>query len=230
MRIKKGFTLAEILIVLTVIGVLATMTVPTMTKSMDEAQYKTAYKKAYSVVSNVFGVMKAEGLAPTSQGLQTLTDVYASLSSSLEKDGYSTEGVTSTKRVTTYNANEIAPTATAKWTNWIVSSDNIAYSVYSGTEGTTCQTKQNLNSGGASYNGTKLFSASCAVVAIDANGLNKTPNAFEAQMQSDLSNIKKLNGLTGDRFYIYIGKDGVAMGDPKSTFSGRILRDIKNIN
>ena len=47
MRIKKGFTLAEILIVLMVIGIIATMTIPGLMKGVQEAQYKTAYKKAY---------------------------------------------------------------------------------------------------------------------------------------------------------------------------------------
>ena len=45
MRIKKGFTLAEILIVLMVIGVIATMTIPSLMKGVAEAQYKAAYKK-----------------------------------------------------------------------------------------------------------------------------------------------------------------------------------------
>ena len=42
-----GFTLAEILIVLMVIGIIATMTIPGLMKGVQEAQYKTAYKKAY---------------------------------------------------------------------------------------------------------------------------------------------------------------------------------------
>ena len=44
MRIKKGFTLAEILIVLMVIGAIATITVPSIIKGVKEAQIKTAYK------------------------------------------------------------------------------------------------------------------------------------------------------------------------------------------
>ncbi|MBR5555917.1 type II secretion system protein [bacterium] len=46
-----GFTLAEVLITLGIIGVVAAMTMPTLINSTNGAQYKTAYKKALSVMS-----------------------------------------------------------------------------------------------------------------------------------------------------------------------------------
>ncbi len=48
---KEGFTLAEVLITLGIIGVVAAMTMPTLMNSTNGAQYKTAYKKALSVLS-----------------------------------------------------------------------------------------------------------------------------------------------------------------------------------
>lgn len=48
---KKGFTLAEVLITLGIIGVVAAMTMPTLMNSTNGAQYRTAYKKALSVLS-----------------------------------------------------------------------------------------------------------------------------------------------------------------------------------
>lgn len=48
---KKAFTLAEVLITLGIIGVVAAMTMPTLMNSTNGAQYKTAYKKALSVLS-----------------------------------------------------------------------------------------------------------------------------------------------------------------------------------
>ena len=47
----SGFTLAEVLITLGIIGVVAAMTMPTLINSTNGAQYKTAYKKALSVMS-----------------------------------------------------------------------------------------------------------------------------------------------------------------------------------
>ena len=48
---KNAFTLAEVLITLGIIGVVAAMTMPTLMNSTNGAQYKTAYKKALSVLS-----------------------------------------------------------------------------------------------------------------------------------------------------------------------------------
>ena len=46
-----GFTLAEVLITLGIIGVVAAMTMPTLINSTQGAQYKTAFKKSLTVLS-----------------------------------------------------------------------------------------------------------------------------------------------------------------------------------
>ena len=55
MRVEKNFsnafTLAEVLITLGIIGVVAAMTMPTLINQTNGAQYKAAYKKALSVIS-----------------------------------------------------------------------------------------------------------------------------------------------------------------------------------
>lgn len=48
---RFGFTLAEVLITLGIIGVVAAMTMPTLMNSTQGAQYKVAYKKALSAIS-----------------------------------------------------------------------------------------------------------------------------------------------------------------------------------
>lgn len=47
----SGFTLAEVLITLVVIGVIAALTISTLMKNTQDAEFKTAYKKAFSVIS-----------------------------------------------------------------------------------------------------------------------------------------------------------------------------------
>ena len=47
----SGFTLAEVLITLGIIGVVAAMTMPTLINSTQGAQYKTGFKKALTVLS-----------------------------------------------------------------------------------------------------------------------------------------------------------------------------------
>ncbi len=49
-----GFTLAEVLITLGIIGIVAAMTIPGLIKNYQERQFKTAYKKVYSEISQAF--------------------------------------------------------------------------------------------------------------------------------------------------------------------------------
>lgn len=51
---NRAFTLAEVLITLGIIGVVAALTIPSLINSYKDKQFKTAYKKAYSDMQNVF--------------------------------------------------------------------------------------------------------------------------------------------------------------------------------
>jgi prepilin-type N-terminal cleavage/methylation domain-containing protein len=48
---KKGFTLAEVLITLGIIGVVAAMTIPTLMNQTGQAEFKTGFKKVISTLS-----------------------------------------------------------------------------------------------------------------------------------------------------------------------------------
>lgn len=50
---KNGFTLAEVLITLTIIGVIATMTLPALMTNTQEQQAKTALKKGISTLTDI---------------------------------------------------------------------------------------------------------------------------------------------------------------------------------
>lgn len=54
LNINHAFTLAEVLITLGIIGVVAAITLPSVMNNIQDAQYKTAYKKAYSTASQAF--------------------------------------------------------------------------------------------------------------------------------------------------------------------------------
>lgn len=58
--LRNAFTLSEILLVLSVIGVVASLTIPTLTKSSQDQAQKTAFKKAYSVASQAWMQVVAE--------------------------------------------------------------------------------------------------------------------------------------------------------------------------
>ena len=51
---KYGFTLAETLITLVVIGVVSVMVIPTIINKMNDIHFKMAYKKAYSDINQAF--------------------------------------------------------------------------------------------------------------------------------------------------------------------------------
>ena len=51
MNKKSGFTLAEVLVTLMIIGVIAAMTIPSLMQSTAQQEYKTALKKAVSMLN-----------------------------------------------------------------------------------------------------------------------------------------------------------------------------------
>ena len=50
-KFKNGFTLAEVLITLVIIGVIAALTIPTAINNTKEQELKSQFKKAYSTIS-----------------------------------------------------------------------------------------------------------------------------------------------------------------------------------
>lgn len=65
--VQKGMTMAEMLLVILIISVVAIMTISPLIKSYQENQYKIAYKKAYSDMSQAFiQAMQEQTLTPRS--------------------------------------------------------------------------------------------------------------------------------------------------------------------
>lgn len=63
--LKKAFTLAEVLITLGIIGIVATITIPTVIQKQQEARTVAALKKAYSTLTNAFNLAVQENGDPT---------------------------------------------------------------------------------------------------------------------------------------------------------------------
>lgn len=61
MKIKKGFTLAEALLTMTVIGVVAILTIPSVIHNYKEAQYKLGMKKAIKALNESIALNVAMG-------------------------------------------------------------------------------------------------------------------------------------------------------------------------
>ena len=60
MKKNLGFTLAEVLITLGIIGVVAALTIPTLISNHQKKVYVNQLKKAYNTVTNVFSLIKAD--------------------------------------------------------------------------------------------------------------------------------------------------------------------------
>lgn len=74
-RHRSGFTLAEILITLIVIGIVAAYTIPVLIQSVNTAQFNTAFKKAYSDFSAASQRIKTDSGGNLSNYFQDSSDV-----------------------------------------------------------------------------------------------------------------------------------------------------------
>jgi len=87
-KFKKGFTLAEVLITLLIIGVIASIVVPGLISNTNEAEYNVGVKKAYSDLSNATKMVQTNnggvirvGVGNTAQGYKDFRDDYCSVMS-----------------------------------------------------------------------------------------------------------------------------------------------------
>ena len=64
-RFKKGFTLAEVLITLAIIGVVAALTIPSVISNSQQQEFKTGLRKAVSVLNSAITMnMAIDGESP----------------------------------------------------------------------------------------------------------------------------------------------------------------------
>lgn len=69
---KTAFTLAEVLITLAIIGIVAAMTIPIITARTKQYEYRTGGKKAYSVLNNIIqDVALREDMTPEDYNSRT---------------------------------------------------------------------------------------------------------------------------------------------------------------
>lgn len=255
MRLKKGFTLAEILIVLMVIGVIATMTVPSMMKNVQEAQYKTAFKKAYNTVANLTAKLGVEGRMPVAicsdTGCAANKDETAKFFIAM-MENLSVRSVSSVKQsnraaadrnseiAVSYNGNTFGVNsnggsdATAllgyDWSGAKIG-DTSARPWITSDDGISYTLLHGTNCSSKNLVSTKtkisdLLTESCLAILVDINGVEKMPNYIEPE--SDIKTpASDMQPLTGDQYYIFVARDGITTGTKYNQAAARIVADMK---
>lgn len=234
MRLRKAFTLAEILIVLMVIGALATLTIPAMMRGVNESQWKTSYKKAYNAIVNLCAMERIAGNLPSTPDATGIKKMFTSMKSNLAVKDFAAD-LSSAGEVYPMSSflqeSDLGESATGD-KYWLITEDNLAYIVFAGAgtgtgegEGSKiCNPKATINSQTSLAD---AISNTCVYLLVDVNGLGNGPNVVEPQSNSDLSDTEQMATLTGDRFYIFVGRDGATAGNKTHLVSGRIAGDIK---
>ena len=152
---QKAFTLAETLITLSIIGVIAAMTVPTLMTNINNQQHITALKKAYSNLSNAVKMM----------AINMGCDTDWSCVTAQIKDTYQFRDILASQLKTTQIM-----------TNGIDFSDKY-YSVYSPAGSFVTLDGTTMGFHGLMYHDTDE-NTSYELILIDTNGVDKGPNLF----------------------------------------------------
>lgn len=158
---KLGFTLAEVLITLVIIGVIAAMTVPTLMNNTNAQEYRSALKKAISGLNQALTLNYAlEGLSAQdySTGSDLVEEVFKKRMSVIEGD----------TAFTTSNCSGSAVFTTADGMMFCVTGFS---SAQSDTQGSICDSYNTT----ACVAGSTEDAAGGANIWIDVNGVKK-PN------------------------------------------------------
>lgn len=166
---RKAFTLAEVLITLGIIGVVAAMTIPTLMNNVQDNEFHTAAKKAYSILTNATekmvyensGIIWNNSSADYAVLSKNMADAYAQYFSVLKEDFI--ENI-HTKDWVGYKVKTVCVSANSSSQIYsLLLKDGTVIRFYS---------EQNCNPGVPFSTG---IGTSCGHIMVDVNG-NKTPN------------------------------------------------------
>lgn len=168
-KVQVGFTLAEVLITLGIIGVVAAMTIPTLMTNYQKKSTATQLKKTYATISNAVRLSEEEN---------------GELSGwEFEKNGTSTKSIqifdkylapylkVTKKEVNGSNFTYYKPNGQREANLAILRGKSALYTMLSGAE-------LLVNSGDIQYNPPIIGKAQASCMIIDLNGHNTKPNRF----------------------------------------------------
>lgn len=245
---KKGFTLAEVLITLGIIGVVAALTIPTLVSKYQKTQYITQLKKAYSqfnealkLMSNDMGCpndLKCTGLFVNSESLnlsqyeKEIGDSFIKYFKVIKNCELELNAGCLPSSVYDFYDGSGAPGSYDDWENWykFITADGSAWALY--------------GFDGCPDTGPGHMEQWCGYASVDVNGPGKGPNV----LGRDLFNFYITNGK-GAQLYPVGGIDNIeytgwwrnsnAEGDYKSCYednkyandcAGRVMEEGWQMN
>ena len=211
---NRGFTLAEILIVLTIIGVMAVMTIPSLMQNTNSQQKIALFKKGFNAVSNAYATEFVTKSSPNN--VNDYCALLGAIENQLNIKYYyfrAGENETSEKLFTKPNINELTVDNCHQY--YAIAEDGISYRVARYGENHSCLTKLEINSQTVAVTHNTGI-RSCGHIEIDINGPLKGPNKI-----CNLDDYS--NGMNCDKINLYVASDGLATGNPDNMAGAKII-------
>lgn len=209
---KNGFTLAEVLITLGVVGIVAAMTMPAIVGKYKDQILITQSKKTYSTISNAFNLLKAEsGYSDYSEifensSEQILSDLikYIQVTQNCgAKPGCWAKGETKPQKNSGEGYNFYDSFGLAKAI--LLDGSTIGIMSYSTKYvGENCLRKFETGETDVNGNPTYKYSNQCGQIFFDSNG-EKGPNQYGADTFSFIVTPEKFIQYQGDLYDAIIG-------------------------
>ena len=185
-KIKSAFTLAEVLITLVIIGIVAALTIPTAISKYQKQQYVAGLKKAYSVLSQVTNTIIAEEGSPKASvggwasSYQNIFNLYKKHLNNAKEciDGSNCYNIGMVKNLD--GSNE-------------------------GNRDTSTTPKLILNDGTTVLLGGLDLSSDCSAGSVEGSGIYK----YCASIFVDVNGARKPNKWGRDNFQFFITEDGL---------------------
>lgn len=182
---NSGFTLAEVLIAMTVIGIIAAMTIPTLVSNYQKEEYVVGLKKAYSIATQALLQMSDDAgcsgdlrcmnlFGGTNEDIGDKLVDYFSVDKNCGVEMSNNDALRECFRSVIHTDYDSAPNVTANFANWynFITADGVAYSIVGSGAllGGNCPDD--------TWTGVGPLTQHCGNLLIDVNGPLKKPNTF----------------------------------------------------
>lgn len=168
-----AFTLAEVLITLGIIGIVAEITIPTLMNNIQNVQFKTSWKKTYSVFSNATILIKSDnvgnmaGLFTDGLSMITIYSKYLSIVKTCDTDSVAQGCIASQHYKGLDGTGDGGTDAFNRPGIILKDGTSVVFFAYDSASAAACSHTPT----GVSYPMTEI----CGTIYVDINGLNK-PN------------------------------------------------------